>query len=604
MEERLFCPNCGVSIHNPGRACPSCHEPLPAPKTVIGFAELPQGDSDASSSTYETGDDSLAATWNSAVSEPEKPIQRALVTAVPDPATALPALRDPGASSFEAAPPAATPPAQNREPLSVPELTQSPLAAISIAGAKEGSTFPGFPGAADPATIDPHAARPPDPIPDTAHPPPPQPAPLPAVAQPIAPQPIDPQQPIDPPPFDAQPVAPQQPSPAWGTEAPQLPHSPTEPHPGPAAAAMAPPAQPAVPRQPFVYGQPVLPVAAEPLQPIATEAPEPALSPTDTRKGLVWRTVAGGALLTWTLMFGLTASVFIVLHLALFLGHGFGNMHEITYATFGLAVGGLMPAIALLIASTSCLSGRAWPRALAVFAALTHVAWAGVTIFMLSQTFEMRNTASLGAVACGASAAVTVVWVVVLLAGGQWVSKTPPGKPARAVPYPLWAGPMLIVLACVSIVRDSVVLAQVGIKAAKLSPFSRAAAKVLDAGPLFWSAAAGWLLSFVLIVVGIGLLRRSRWSVGLGGAVGIILLLANLGAIVVRYAGSDLYRHGGPALAMVDVFIQLAFGIAAWVALAGALRFGFRLPRYLRGTAAQGPDGARLGLLEALVPRA
>jgi hypothetical protein len=37
----IFCPACGTAISTPSRKCPSCHELLPAPPTVPGFAELP-----------------------------------------------------------------------------------------------------------------------------------------------------------------------------------------------------------------------------------------------------------------------------------------------------------------------------------------------------------------------------------------------------------------------------------------------------------------------------------------------------------------------------------------------------------------------------------
>jgi hypothetical protein len=301
-------------------------------------------------------------------------------------------------------------------------------------------------------------------------------------------------------------------------------------------------------------------------------------------------------------MYGLTACVFIAVHLVMFLNYGPGNMHANTFTTFGVAAGALIPALLLLVASVSCLSGRGWPRATAVTAALTHVGWTGAGLYVLIHTFNMYRTAKYGAIACGVSALVTIIAVVVLVGGGKWVGNSPPGKPARAVPYPLWAGPMLIVLGVLSIVREAIPLVQVGFRAAKASRFKYAAEKFYESYPAFWAGAAGLLLSIILVVAGIALLRRKRWAVGLGGAAGLLTLIADVAAILTLYIGDGIQKHGGALFGIVDMLILLAYGITAWVALGGAARFGFRLPRYLRDVPDKDADGKRLRLLEVLVP--
>jgi hypothetical protein len=317
---------------------------------------------------------------------------------------------------------------------------------------------------------------------------------------------------------------------------------------------------------------------------------------------LVWRTFAGGALLTWTLLYGLTACVFVLIHLTLFLKHGFGLMHESTHATFGVAAGALVPAVLLMSASVACLTGRGWPRVLAAIGALSHVGWTGIAIYVLAENFVLVSTASYGAAACGLSGLFTIVWVIVLLAGGKWIGKSEPGKPARAVPYPLWAGPLLIVLGALSIVREVIQLVRVGVEMADSTRLARAVEEVHGSYPLFFAGATGLLVSVLLVVAGIGLLRRKRWTVGLGGVAGLLMLLVDGTAILVLYVWDDISNHGGPLLGLVDVFILLACGIGAWFALAGALRFGFQLPRYLRETAEKNADGTRQKLLSVLVP--
>ena len=644
MGERIFCPGCGVPIDNPGRSCPSCLEPLPAPKTVVGYGDLTAERIDVPEPAAPQGagaEPALGSTWNSASEPGPAPVP------APAPAEANPHVTFPGhpgpsaspAAVIVPAPEPALPPASEMAPSKMavsvrepPVLGDAPLAGIGMGG----STTPGFPEA--PAVprkqtlqIESAAQEAPPPAaplaPPVAQQPPPaqQPAPLPAAAaQPqagyVAPQPQQPNYPAPQPQAAPNYAAAQSPQAAPGYVAAQAlvpqpvagqPQSPTEPRGGPPAAAFNPPppyAQPGA-QQPFVYGQPaapVVPVPPTPVQPAPAEAAiAPAaseLAPTDTRRGLMWRALTGGALLTWTLLFGLTACVFIAVHLVMFLEHGLGNMHANTFTTFGVAAGALIPALLLMVASVSCLSGRGWPRATALTAALTHVGWTGAGLYVLIHTFDMYRTAKYGAIACGVSALVTIIAVVVLLTGGKWVSKSPIDRPARAVPFPLWAGPMLIVLGTLSIVREAIPLVQVGFRAAKASRFKYAAEKFYESYPLFWAGAAGLLFSIVLVVAGIALLRRKRWAVGLGGVAGLLTLIADLAAILTLYIGDGIHKHGGALFGTVDMFILLAYGVTAWVALAGAARFGFRLPRYLRDVPDKGEDGKRVKLLEALVP--
>lgn len=296
----------------------------------------------------------------------------------------------------------------------------------------------------------------------------------------------------------------------------------------------------------------------------------------------MWRTAAGGALLTWSLLFGPTITVWVLMHVLVFAKHGRGNMHELTYLTFAVGLAGLLPAMLLLTASGSCLSGRGWPRVFAAVAAGGHLVWAGAALFAVTQIFVLHGAATWVVVACAVSAGVTVILAVAVLAGGKWVGTGAAGKRPRAVPYPAWAGPLLIVLGTLSFVRGAIGLVRVTIEALDASRFELAAVRVYDSYSVFWGEVGGWLCSMVVLVAGIALVRKARWSVGLGGAAGLLTLVVDMGVVVALYGTEDIHRHGGPLLGLVEVSFLLASGIASWVALAGALRHGFRLPCTVR----------------------
>jgi hypothetical protein len=482
----------------------------------------------------------------------------------------------------------------------VEQLPDLPPQVMTLPGpgpqpARPGATNPGYPGPAPQQS--PLAQEPPvgpaqqSPL---AHEPAEQPAPhrgrrgtlpIPEPGPQPAAQPVPAAQPLPPPP------------PAWQVQAPAA----FEPLAAPGGATA--PKEPAPEAlqagvQPFIYGQPAprdAPLAAQP-------TPESEQAPTDTRKGLVWRTVAGGAWLTWALLFGAFAGWFVVAHFALLFEHGASHLHEVTWSTFGLAAGALVPAMLLLLTSVSCLWGRGWPRAFGVLAALAHAAWAITTTALLVQTFDWHRTVPWGVVASVLTAVITVFLVALLLAGGKWVGQSPAGKPARAVPYPLWGGPLLIVLASVTFAREVVSVVALLVQNAKRTYFASAVREVYDSYPFLVAGVAGLITSALLIVAGIALLRRARWSVGLGGAMGLLTLAVQAVVITLLFVSHETYFRDGPSFGLIDVYVALAWSLASWVALVAALRFGFRLPKYLRDAPATGPDGKRIKLLDILAP--
>jgi hypothetical protein len=284
------------------------------------------------------------------------------------------------------------------------------------------------------------------------------------------------------------------------------------------------------------------------------------------------------------------------------LEHGASHLHEITWMTFGLAAGAWVPATLLLATSVSCLLGRGWPRALGVITALTHVGWAVTTTVLLAQTFDWRDAVATGTVASIGTAVVTLLLAVVLLAGGKWIGQGPTGQPARPVPYPLWGGPLLIVLASAAFVREVAWVIALVVENVKRSSFKSAIREVYDSYPFLVAGVAGMIVSALLIVAGITLLRRARWSVGLGGAVGLLNVVVLAVVVTLLFVSPETHFRHGAAFGLIDVYALLTWSLASWIALAAALRFGFGLPRYLRDAPTAGPDGKRLKLLDILVP--
>ena len=471
----------------------------------------------------------------------------------------------------------------------VEQLPAPPPPVMTLLGpepqpARPGATNPGYPGPAPQKS--PLAQEPPEePAPRKGRRgtlPIPEPGPQPAAQHPPAGQP--------------QPAA--QPQPAWQVQAPvPIAHLDA---PGGATAPKEPAPEALHGVQPFIYGQPSPHVAPSPL----AEQPAPGLelAPTDTRKGLVWRTVAGGAWLTWTLLFGAITGWLVVMHLGLLFEHGASHLHEVTWTTFGLAAGALVPATLLLLTSVSCLLGRGWPRALGVLATITHVAWAVTAAVLLTQTFDWQGAVAVGTVASVGTTVITVCLAVLLLAGGKWIGQSPAGKPARAVPYPLWGGPLLIVLASVAFVREVGGVVALVVENAKRSYFASALREVYGSYPFLVAGIAGIIASALLIVAGITLLRRVRWSVGLGGAMGLLHVVVLAVVITLLFVSHETHFRNGAAFGLIDVYVALAWSVASWIALAAALRFGFRLPKSLRDAPTAGPDGKRLKLLDILVP--
>jgi hypothetical protein len=290
------------------------------------------------------------------------------------------------------------------------------------------------------------------------------------------------------------------------------------------------------------------------------------------------------------------------MHLGLLFEHGANHLHEVTWTTFGLTAGALVPATLLLLTSVSCLVGRGWPRALGALTAITHVAWAVTTVVLFTQTFDGDGAVAFGAVASVGTSVITVCLAVLLLAGGKWIGQSPVGKPARAVPYPLWGGPLLIVVASVAFAREVAWMVALVVQNAERSYFSSALREVYGSYPFLVAGVAGMVASALLIVAGITLLRRVRWSVGLGGAMGLLHVMVLAVMITLLFVAPETHFRNGAAFGLIDVYVPVAWSLASWIALAAALRFGFRLPKSVRDAPTAGPDGKRLKLLDILVP--
>jgi hypothetical protein len=160
----------------------------------------------------------------------------------------------------------------------------------------------------------------------------------------------------------------------------------------------------------------------------------------------------------------------------------------------------------------------------------------------------------------------------------------------------------MIVFGSITFVRIAVPLASIALKLMKdTSQFWWAVREAFTTRQVFGGALAMLLCSIVVIIAGIGLLRRSRWAVALGGAAGFVALasLAVVSLLVIVQHQSS--RYGGVENMPFTVWVMAAHGIAAWIALAGALRFRFALPTYLKETQDKGATERRPGLMEVIM---
>lgn len=324
------------------------------------------------------------------------------------------------------------------------------------------------------------------------------------------------------------------------------------------------------------------------------------LAATDTRKGLVWRTVAGGALLTWGILFLLVGSSFGVVHLSILVKHGYANAHESVLATAWVSFASTLPALLLLVAGAGWLSGRGSPRALAFAGFVANTLWAGAAIYALAVFYHPDSLVIASMLACGATVLATALCMGLVIAANQWMAGRPKvGKP-RSVPYPLWGGPLLIVLGSLTVLRLAYPLLEIPLKLRASSSFWRQARETFTELPMFWGALAALIVSLVVIAAGVGLLRRSRWSVAAGGGAGLAALLILMLVPGVLAMQNRLGEFGGAEALPLVIWVMAAHGIAAWIALGGALRFGFQLPSYLRDASDAAGGGNRSGLMDTL----
>lgn len=347
----------------------------------------------------------------------------------------------------------------------------------------------------------------------------------------------------------------------------------------------------------FVYGQPAYQSALS-----SAGSDSAVLSPTDTRKGLVWRTVVGGAWVTEALFLVPMATWYVALHLLLMHEHGAANLHESAWMTFGVATGALVTALLLWLVGLSCLSGRGWPRVYAVLAAVVHGAWGITTITLFTRSYDSDSIRWLIAV-CVGSVLVSFALAVLTLSGHKWIGQGPVNGHARAIPYPLWAGPLLLVSALVQLSRELWKLVLLFIEYNTYSRFSSAVREVYGGLPLFIVGMGGLVTAMLIIVVSIALMRRSRWAVALGGGTGLLLLLVNVAAGIVLLTTYGKVVRYGFSFTLLDMGAASMWHFPVWLSLIAALRFRFRLPAYLRDAPAKDSNGKRLSLLEILVPK-
>jgi len=167
------------------------------------------------------------------------------------------------------------------------------------------------------------------------------------------------------------------------------------------------------------------------------------------------------------------------------------------------------------------------------------------------------------------------------------------GMPMRPVPFVLW-GPIVTLLAsplfAFALLSIAIgLLTSLGSDTAMLSIFA-------VVGLILFVFSAGLAGGVV------GMLKRARWSVAVGGVTGAIGVLASLGLFVgLNYDTVSRNRFSDDDLGMsaTAAFIITAALVPSLSLLVGAIKFGFRLPAYLNE-----PAGTpRRKLMQVLVPQ-
>lgn len=415
-----------------------------------------------------------------------------------------------------------------------------------------------------------------------------------------------------PPPVVAQaPAYPQ--APAY---APQAPHSPQAPAyaPAPPVAGYGPPAplqaQPlaqgnypnmvsgSAQAAPDPFAQTAYAIEGQlPVQPERSE-PEPvgyAPSPADSRRGLVWRGVFGGA----SLLLGAPIILFGLLIGIAFAATDF--RYGVRIDLLGFSAAFVIVGILEVVAGARVLRGSPSPHIMYVIALVVQILLSGLVMMLAFAEMYSPDSGDYlaGLIVAGAPLILPLLRFIPLFlsSSGQVLgSREGSGVPMRPVPFVLWS-PIVALLA--SPVLVPVVLSvAIGSVAVWIDPPGKSYGLVAG-------VSAGLVLGFVtllaMIVANIGLVRRSRWSVAVGGVAGILVTLLAIGAystMVVAaasersFGGEDL----GPSATVA--IITTALLIPAIAAFAGAIKFRFRLPGYLSE-----PEGTeRKKLLQLLVP--
>ena len=547
----IFCPNCGSKIQSGARLCPNCHEVLPAPNTVLGYEPAPDKPSTRPGAPDVEEDIGQApATHPSPVLFPPIPENLPIVVA---PGTSRPPDPQPQ-----------LPPVPRDVPVLVSPLAQSyPNVTSEMGRPAEANVVVVAPP--------PAASAPQEPAPAASA----RREPAPVVSPAFVPGALPPADP------------PLQPQPQVQLAAAQL---------------QTAEQQPAA----FVYGGPVVvppsgQVGVEARVTGASKSTSLGLAPSDTRRGLVWRTVAGGALLTWGLVFLLLALSFTVMHATILLRHGYWNAHESLLAASWISVGACVPSTLILVAGAGWLSGRGSPRALAFAGFVTNTLWIGAAIGLLATFFHPDPLVVWSMIASGSTVLATAVCMGLVIASNRWMAGRPRQARPRSVPYPLWAGPLLIVLGSVTVLRLMFSLVGILVKLKMASHFWRQAREAFGELPVFWGAVSAILICAMVVVAGIGLLRRSRWSVALGGAAGVLAFLTLVTVPLALVIQNRLGAFGGISSLPLVIWVLASHGVAAWIALGGAVRYRFQLPPYLRDGPGSPGDGRRPELMEVLM---
>ena len=409
----------------------------------------------------------------------------------------------------------------------------------------------------------------------------------------------------------AAPVAPPQAAPFYPPTAPT-----GQPHASPEPVAQAPadpfaataygPQQVLAAAAPAFVAQPAAPAYAAQLatspqaQAPAASSAEPdaaiwGLDASDTRSGLVWRSIVGA----FSVILGGPLIPFSILFLiAVMSRYGVDRIHFLVIPVCLLLLG-----VFESLAGIGMLRGASSPHVNYIVALVVQFVGTLAIAAALFAQDSWRNTSSLivaGVLLLSPMLIPILRWIPFRLKSSGAVLGTAGSTSSykkRAVPFVLW-GPIFVLAASPLLVPSALASLVVMVMAWVEPP---------DGSYLYGALlSAGGLLQFVFVLgvfaAAIGLLRRSRWSVAVGGVAGAIGTLATVvgfGALAVYMTKLSINDDSVADIMLFGIALTVMF-VPCVSLLIGAVKFKFRLPGYLNVAVPEG--GERPKLMDVLVP--